>query len=70
MERMPESRGARQVFRNHPQGRRLPGRPRKRWLDDVERDLQQLNVRGWRRRAQDRTEWKKVVEQAKVLQGM
>jgi hypothetical protein len=28
--------------------RRRRGRPRKRWLDDIEHDLQQLGVGNWR----------------------
>ena len=51
-------------------GRRRPGRPRRRWLDDVEDDLRVLGVKAWRRRALDRDDWKDVVEQAKVLQGL
>jgi hypothetical protein len=70
VERMPENRAVRQVFRNHPQGRRLPGRPRKRWLEDVEEDLLELKVRGWRRCALDRAEWRKVVDQARALHGL
>jgi hypothetical protein len=37
-----------------PEGRRGAGRPRKRYLDDVEDDLEQLGVRGWRRKARER----------------
>jgi hypothetical protein len=40
-------------------GRRMRGRPRKRWIDDVEEDMRTMGVRGWRRIVNDRTEWKK-----------
>ena len=70
MERMPDSRMVQHVFRGHPHGRRLPGRPRKRWLDDVEEDLRKLRVRDWRQQASDRPEWRRVVEQAKELHGL
>jgi sorting nexin-29 len=69
IERMPENRSARKVYRQRPEGRRLPGRPRLRWLDDVEDDLKELGVRGWRRRAVDRVEWKKLLKEAKALKG-
>ena len=69
LERMPENRGVKKAYQQKPEGRRLPGRPRMRWQDDVESDLRQLNIRNWRRRAQDRNDWKTVVKEAKVLQG-
>ena len=70
IERMPEERGVKKVYRQKPEGRRLPGRPRKRWLDCVEEDLKELGVRGWRRKALDREEWRSVVREAKVLNGL
>ncbi|KDR20542.1 hypothetical protein L798_04993 [Zootermopsis nevadensis] len=44
----------------------MPLRPRKQWIDDVEEDVRTMGVRGWRRIVNDRTEWKKLVEQAKT----
>jgi len=35
-------------------GRRRGGRPRKRWKEEVERDLQVLGVRGWTELVADR----------------
>jgi hypothetical protein len=48
---------------------RKPGRPRKRWLDGVTKDLEVLGLRGWRRRYLDREEWAKAVGEAMVLHG-
>jgi hypothetical protein len=46
------------------------GRPRKRWLDDVTKDLEVLGIRGCRRRALDRIEWAKSVREARVVHGL
>jgi len=37
-----------------PIGKRLRGRPRKRWMDVVEEDLKILGVENWRETVQDR----------------
>jgi hypothetical protein len=39
-------------------------------LDDVEGDLRKMEVKRWRRKTTDRTEWKKICEAAKVLQEL
>jgi hypothetical protein len=42
------------------------GRPRNRWADVVQRDaLWLLGIRGWRRRAENRDEWRRLVREAK-----
>ena len=57
-------------FFGKPDGRRRRGRPRKRWLDDLEEDLRKLGVKGWRRKVEDREEWRHVVKQAEALHGL
>jgi hypothetical protein len=52
---------------NKPERLRLVGTPRKRWLDEVEQNLKQMGVRGWRRGAQNRDEWQSILKEAKVL---
>jgi hypothetical protein len=66
---MPETRSVKKVFLGKADGRRR-GRPRKRWLDDLEEDLRKLGVKGWRRKAEDREEWRHVVKTAGVLHGL
>jgi hypothetical protein len=46
------------------------GRPRKRWKEEVERDLQELAVRRWRELVADRKKWKDIVRQAKAHSGL
>ena len=42
-------------------------RPRSRWMDMVQRDaLQLLGTRGWRRRAANRDEWRRLMRGAKA----
>jgi hypothetical protein len=69
MERMSDDRSTKKLYSNKPEGLRLVGRPRKLWLDEVEQDLKQMGVRGWRRRAQNRDEWRSILKDAKVLHG-
>jgi hypothetical protein len=52
------------------EGGRKRGRPRKRWLDKAEHDLQQLGVKNWRLKARNRVEWRAVVRETKVQLGL
>jgi hypothetical protein len=44
MERMSYDRSTKKLYSNKPEGLRLVGRPRKRWLDKEEQDLKQMGV--------------------------
>jgi hypothetical protein len=50
--------------------RRIRGRPRKRWIEDDEEDIQATGLRGWRKLSKERTEWKKITEKAKTDSGL
>ena len=43
------------------------GGPKTRWEDDVLEDKKSINIRNWKKVAQNRDSWKKVVEQAGTL---
>jgi len=50
---------------------RPAGRPRNRWAAVVQRDaLQVLGIRGWRRRAENRDEWRRLMREAKARKGL
>ena len=50
-----------------PEGKRPRGRIRKRWMDVVEKDLEDLGVKDWREIVQDREKWNDLVMAAKTL---
>ena len=54
LERMEEDRMPKKIFTQEFEGTRRRGRPRKRWKEEVERDLQVLGVRSWRELVADR----------------
>ena len=46
------------------------GRPRLRWLDQVEEDLKKMKVRNLREKCKDRRLWNEIVKQYKTHQGL
>ena len=58
------------IFTQELKGTRRMGRPRKRWKEEVERDLQVMGVRRWRELVADRKKWKDIVRQAKAHSGL
>jgi len=69
LERMEKDRMPKKIFTQELEGTRRRGRPRKRWKEEVERNLQVLGVRRWREMVADRKKWKDIVRQAKAHSG-
>ena len=51
LERMPNSRAVKVIYAHNPGGKQPKGRPRLRWLDDVERDLLLIGVNQTRKKS-------------------
>ena len=70
LERMEKDRMPKKIFTQELEGSRRRGRSRKRWKEEVERDLQVLGVRRWKELVADRKKWKDIVRQAKAHSGL
>jgi hypothetical protein len=53
-----------------PEGIRCVGKPKLRWLESVEEELKNMGMRDWRCKSQDQEQWRTILEEAKVLQGL
>ena len=66
--RMDDQTPTKQVFMGRPEGRRPPGRPRKRWEDVIRTDISSTglrNARRWMDVAADRGRWRQLVVAAR-----
>ena len=69
--RMEEQRIPKKVLNGNFHIVRPVGRPRTRWTDVVQRDARQLlGIRGWRRKAANRDEWRRLMREAKARKGL
>jgi hypothetical protein len=68
--RMEKTRTTRKITEWTPYKGRLVGRPRLRWMDQVEEDLKRMRITGWRVKAEDRQEWSRIVELTKTHPGL
>jgi len=61
--RMGEERGVYRVLVGKPEGKRPLGRPRRRWVDNIRMDLQEVGCgyMDWIGLAQDRDSWRMLV---------
>ena len=61
--RMGEERGVYRVLVGKPDGRRPVGRPRRRWVDNIKMDLQEVGCgyMDWIGLAQDRDRWRTLL---------
>lgn len=69
VERMADNRETKTAYTKMLNGRRPRGRPRRRWRDNVQADLQTLKVTNWKDKVKNRDEWRHVISAAKNLKG-
>ena len=64
--RMEEGRSAFKILTGKPTGKRLSGRPRRRWEDNIRMDLEEIgiNAGNWFDSAQERVYWRALVNAA------
>jgi Reverse transcriptase (RNA-dependent DNA polymerase) len=64
--RADQSRMIKTIYSDKMEGRRPPGRPRTRWKDNIDRDLNKIGIVDWERVALDRQTWRGIVVAAKT----
>jgi hypothetical protein len=67
---MDDKRTPQRISEWKPIGTRIRGRPRKRWIVDIEEDMKTMGVRRWRKQCKERAEWKRITEKAKPHSGL
>ena len=68
--RMDDKGTPKRILEWKPMGTRIRGRPKKRWIVDIEEDIQIMGIRWWRNQGKERAEWKRITEKAKTHSGL
>jgi len=68
--RMENMRTTRKIMEWKPYKTRPVGRPRLRWMDQVEEDLRRMKITGWRVKIEDRQVWNRIVKETKTHPGL
>jgi hypothetical protein len=68
---MEEGRGVYRVLVGRLEGKRLLGRSRRRWEDNIKMDLREIGIDGanWIQLAQNRVQWRAFVSTVMNLRG-
>jgi hypothetical protein len=66
MMQMDDKRTPKTVLEWKPIGTRIRGRPRKRWVEGIEEDMQIMGIKWWRQQCKERAEWKRITEKAET----
>jgi len=68
--RMGDKRTSKRILEWKAIGKIIRGRPRKRWIVDIEEDMQIMRIRRWRKQCEEGAEWKRFTEKAKTHSGL
>jgi len=66
IQRIPEARATKKIFKWKPLTTRPRGRPKYRWEDIIIQNLGQMKIKNWLTCVQDRAKWKDVGEKVKT----
>jgi hypothetical protein len=58
---MDDKRTPKRILEWKSIGTRIRRRPRKRWIVDIEEDMQIMEVRRWKNQCEERAEWKGII---------
>jgi hypothetical protein len=70
VEQMDEEKMSRKLLHGRLEGTGAHGRPRKRWLQHLEKDLRVMQVRLWWEKVQSEEEWRCIVREAIAHPGL
>ncbi|GFU33021.1 uncharacterized transposon-derived protein F52C9.6 [Trichonephila clavipes] len=68
--RMNEDRCCKKIFLTKAMGNKPRGRPPLRWIDCVDKDLKILKIKNWKKVAESRDAWKRLLEKARAHPGL
>jgi hypothetical protein len=68
--RMDSERKVSQVFHNNPQGSRLRGRPKSRWRNCAQTDINRYKIKNWKERSKTELTGRSALRVANVGIGM
>jgi hypothetical protein len=68
--RMNDEETTKKMMLGKPDGTRRRGRPKLRWIDQLEKDLHNISIGNWKNIALDRSRWSGYLEQAKTHPGL
>jgi hypothetical protein len=68
--RMDDKGTPKRILEWKPIGTRIRGRTKKRWIVDIEENMQIMGIRRWRKQCKERAEWKRITEKAKTHSGL